>query len=86
MKSLICSFTVFLLLMSNMPVVAQEGKVFTNEDLEKYKSKKDKEMSEQDKIKESERNLRNKERQTKMEEQMWRSINTKDRKAVTIEK
>jgi hypothetical protein len=78
--------TALLSLCLILPAFAADKKVFTNEDLEKYKSKRDKQMSEEDRIKESERNLRNKERQVDMEEKMWRSINTKDRKAVTIEK
>jgi len=78
--------TILLSLCLIFPAFASDKKVFTNEDLEKYKSKRDKQMSEEDRIKESGRNLRNKERQVDMEEKMWRSINTKDRKAVTIEK
>ncbi len=78
--------TTLLSLCLIFPAFAAEKKVYTNEDLEKYKSKRDKEMTEEQKIKESERNLRTKERHVDMEEKMWRSINTKDRKAVTIEK
>ncbi|MCX8027599.1 MAG: hypothetical protein N3A62_07100 [Thermodesulfovibrionales bacterium] len=61
-------------------------KVYTNEDLEKYKSKQEKQMTEEEKIKESERKQQYKHKEIEMEEKMWKNIQGGKQKRVTIEK
>lgn len=78
-KKIIFMLLTLIFLMSNVSFAFAE-KVFTNEDLEKYKSKRDKQMTEEQKIKESERKEKSKERAINLEEKMWRNTPVPDEK------
>jgi len=84
-KVLIIFLTIALLFSSISNTFAE--KVYTNDVLEKYKSKKDKQMTEEQKIKESERREKAKKETIEVEEKMWRNANPKDKtKSILIEK
>lgn len=79
---------VFVMVCSDMSITAfAQEKTFTTEDLEKYKSKKEKQITEEDKQKESEKKLQRKERQIEMEEKMFKKNTDNDKKQkIIIEK
>lgn len=87
MKAVMVFFVVVTFVLNlSLTCLASDSKTFTNKDLKKYESKKDKDRTEKEKLKESERKQRYKHKEIEMEEKMWKTVNTKDRKTVTVEK